>query len=72
MGVTIDDSSASAIVQRERGHPTFEVQLAIPPGKTAELVFRISEPTAPGAARVPIQPLIDAVSPRISVPTCSG
>lgn len=72
MGVTIDDSSASAIVQRERGHPTFEVQLAIPPGKTAELVFRISEPTAPGAARVPIQPLIDAVSPRISVPACSG
>ena len=41
----------------ERGHPSFEVQVAIPPGQTGELSFHLSEPTSPGAPRVPIQPL---------------
>jgi len=54
----------------ERNHPSFEAQLAIPPGQTAELIFRLSEPTAPGAARVPIQPLVDVVEPRVAVPEC--
>ncbi|CAN5364787.1 hypothetical protein BH09ACT7_BH09ACT7_49690 [soil metagenome] len=56
----------------ERGHPAFEVQLALPPGQSSELVFRLSEPTSPGAARVPVQPLVDAVIPKVSVPQCSG
>lgn len=56
----------------ERNHPTYEVQLAIPPGQTAELTYRLSEPTVPGAARVPIQPLVDDVQPVVSVPECSG
>ncbi|KUI39170.1 DUF4012 domain-containing protein [Mycobacterium sp. GA-2829] len=55
----------------ERGHPTFEVQLGIPPGQSGELSFRLSEPTSPGAARVPVQPLIDTVQPKVSVPQCS-
>jgi hypothetical protein len=55
----------------ERNHPSFEAQLAIPPGATAELTFRLSEPTSPGAARVPVQPLVDAVKPVVSVPECS-
>ena len=54
----------------ERGHPTFEVQVVIPPGQRGELSFRLSEPTTPDAARVPIQPLVDAVAPKISVPEC--
>ncbi|SCX30413.1 DUF4012 domain-containing protein [Mycolicibacterium fluoranthenivorans] len=56
----------------ERGHPTFEIQVAIPPRQAGELVFRLSEPTAPGAPRVPIQPLIDNVKPKVDVPRCSG
>lgn len=56
----------------ERAHPSFEVQIAIPPGQSAEVVYRLSEPTAGGEARVPIQPLIDAVEPVVSVPTCLG
>jgi hypothetical protein len=56
----------------ERGHPTFESQVAIPPGQTVELIFRLTEPTAPGAARVPIQPLATSVTPKVSVPTCTG
>jgi hypothetical protein len=55
----------------ERGHPSFEVQVAIPPGQSGELSFHLSEPTAPGAPRVPIQPLVDIVTPKISVPECS-
>jgi hypothetical protein len=56
----------------ERGHPSFEVQVAIPPGQSGELSFRLNEPTSPGAPRVPIQPLVDTVTPVVSVPECSG
>ena len=56
----------------ERGHPSFEVQVAIPPGQSGELSFHLSEPTSPGAPRVPIQPLVDTVTPVVSVPECSG
>ncbi|MDF2899597.1 MAG: hypothetical protein K0Q46_6383, partial [Rhodococcus erythropolis] len=56
----------------ERNHPTFEVQVAIPPGQSGELSFRLSEPTSPGEPRVPIQPLVDTVNPVVSVPQCSG
>ena len=55
----------------ENGHPSFEVQVVIPPDQSGELSFQLEEPTAPGEARVPIQPLIDNVVPGISVPTCS-
>ena len=72
LGVTSGDKSVPAIGHQERGHPTFEVQVAIPPGQSGDLVFRLTEPTSPGAPRVPIQPLIDAVTPRVSVPECVG
>jgi hypothetical protein len=66
------DGQRSPVTQAtERGHPSFEVQLAIPEGKSTELSFRLSEPTSPGEARVPVQPLIDSVTPTVSVPTCS-
>lgn len=55
----------------ERGHPSYEVQVLIPPGKSGELTFRLSEPTSAGAPRVPIQPLVDEVTPVVSVPECS-
>ncbi|MCU1698754.1 MAG: hypothetical protein JWR34_4817 [Mycobacterium sp.] len=60
-----------AFTNAERGHPSFEVQVAIPPGQSGELSFHLSEPTSPGAPRVPIQPLLDAVTPVVSVPECS-
>nr|WP_051468987.1 DUF4012 domain-containing protein [Mycolicibacterium tusciae] len=56
----------------ERGHPSFEVQVVIPPEKSGEVSFRLSEPTSPGSPRVPIQPLVDTVVPEVSVPECSG
>lgn len=68
----VDGQQVPVFSGTERGHPTFEVQLGIPPGQSGELSFRLSEPTSAGPARVPVQPLIDTVDPKISVPACSG
>lgn len=56
----------------ERGHPSYEAQVAIPRGQSGEVTFYLSEPTAKGAPRVPVQPLVDAVAPKVSVPQCTG
>jgi hypothetical protein len=55
----------------ERGHPIFELQMALLPGQPVEVKFELSEPTSAGAPRVPIQPLLDNVVPVVSVPDCS-
>lgn len=55
----------------ERGHPTYEIQVAIPPGTSGDLVFNLSEPTAPGEASVPVQPLVDRPVPVVNVPACA-
>jgi hypothetical protein len=68
----VDGQQVPVFSGTERGHPSFEVQLGIPPGQSGELSFRLSEPTSAGAARVPTQPLIDTVKPKVSVPECSG
>jgi hypothetical protein len=54
----------------ERGHPSFEVFVVIPPGESGELVFQLSEPVVPGEADVPVQPLVDNPEPKVSVPAC--
>lgn len=66
-----DGQRLPAFPAQERGHPSFEVQVAIPPGQTGELSFHLSEPTSPGTPRVPVQPLRDTVTPVVSVPECS-
>lgn len=68
----VDGQQVPVFSGTERGHPTFEVQLGIPPGQSGELSFRLSEPTSGGPARVPVQPLIDTVKPKVSVPQCAG
>ena len=60
-----------AIVNTERGHPVFEVQVIIPPEQTADVSFQLSEPTAPGKPRAPSQPLVETVVPKVLVPECS-
>jgi hypothetical protein len=72
LSVLANGQRVSAFTNTERGHPSFEVQVAVPPGQSGELSFHLSEPTSPGVARVPIQPLLDTVVPAISVPECSG
>ncbi|KGI70703.1 membrane protein [Mycolicibacterium rufum] len=61
-----------AIVSTERGHPVFEVQVIIPPGQPANISFQLSEPTVPGKARVPSQPLVNTVDSKVLVPECKG
>lgn len=61
-----------AILSTERGHPVFEVQLIIPPGQPADVSFQLTEPTVSGAPRVPSQPLVDTVVPKVNVPACAG
>jgi hypothetical protein len=68
----VDGRRRPVFTGTERGHPIFEVQVSIPRGVTGEFRFLLTEPTAPGAARVPIQPLLDDVTPVVSVPECSG
>jgi hypothetical protein len=68
----VDGRRRPVFTGTERGHPIFEVQVSIPRGVTAEFRFLLTEPTAPGVPRVPIQPLLDNVTPIVSVPECSG
>ncbi|WP_235674729.1 DUF4012 domain-containing protein [Mycolicibacterium pulveris] len=56
----------------DRGHPVFEAQIAVPKGDSVELKFLLEEPTTAGEPRVPIQPLVDEVTPVISVPDCEA
>jgi hypothetical protein len=71
LSVLSDGQKVPAFTNTERGHPSFEVQVAIPPGKWGELRFQLSEPTSPGAPRVPTQPLVDNISPVVKVPECT-
>jgi hypothetical protein len=68
----VNNVRAPVFTGTERGHPIFEVQVSIPRGRTVELRYQLTEPTSPGAPRVPIQPLLDNVIPVVSVPECSG
>ena len=70
LSVTSNGERVLAVPHFENGRPSFEVQVAIPPGQSGDLTFRLSEPTSPGSPRVPIQPLRDYVAPRVSVPAC--
>jgi hypothetical protein len=70
VSVTSNGERTTAFTHAENGRPSFEVQVAIPPGKSGELIFRLSEPTSSGEPRMPVQPLIDNPKLRISVPAC--
>ncbi len=72
VSVHLNGSPVQVIGSTERGHPSFESTFAIPPGKTAELTFELTEPSTAGAARVPVQPLVDNPTPKVFVPECSG
>jgi hypothetical protein len=70
-GVLVNGTRVPYFKATERGRPTFEVQLFVAPQQTVEVKFELTEPTSPGAPRVPIQPLRDSVVPKVAVPECS-
>jgi hypothetical protein len=69
---TIDGDPLTVAYGEERGHPVFNSQVLMEPGRTIVLRFELTEPTSPGAARVPVQPLVDNPVPVVSVPECSA
>jgi hypothetical protein len=70
-GVFVNGVKTRAFGGVERGHPIYEVQLALLRGEPVVVRYELTEPTAPGAARVPIQPLREEVTPKVSVPECT-
>ncbi|PCK22346.1 DUF4012 domain-containing protein [Rhodococcus qingshengii] len=68
--VTINGAPSFAIMTKELGHPVFTVQVLTEPGKSADIQFQMTEPTASGEARVPIQPLVLPAHVEVDVPTC--
>jgi hypothetical protein len=67
---TIDGHKATIFVGAERGHPLYEAQLMIQPGRTVELKYELDEPTTPGAPSAPSQPMRKTVVPVVNVPEC--
>ncbi|QDC17234.1 DUF4012 domain-containing protein [Rhodococcus ruber] len=68
--VTVNGTAAMSFTGREIGHPVYSVQLPVPRGETAEIVFELTEPVVEGAARTPVQPLVDKPELNIDVPAC--
>jgi Protein of unknown function (DUF4012) len=69
--VSIDGVPTTVEVGSELGHPVYTANLQIPPGKTRVLTYQLIEPTAPGAATVPVQPLVLPMGVSVEVPDCT-
>jgi hypothetical protein len=69
-GLTLDGQPHPASLLRERGHPVYELSLQIDPGQTRTLTFTLIEPTASGAPRLDVQPLVLPAPTRMAVPAC--
>lgn len=70
--VTVDGKPTLFLSGRELGHPIFDVLVPVPQGKTTEITYQLTEPTAPGEARVPVQPLVDSPNVTVNVPNCGS
>ncbi|AYJ48117.1 DUF4012 domain-containing protein [Rhodococcus sp. P1Y] len=54
----------------ELGHPVQAAYLTVPPGESSTVVWELEEPSVPGEAVVPKQPLVDDPSITVDVPQC--
>lgn len=70
--VTVDGNSTFPFRGTEIGHPVFHVRAAVPRGESVEVVFELTEPSAPGAPQVPLQPLVDEPVVTVDVPVCGA
>jgi len=70
--VTVNGVPAAAKPGTERGHPVFTINVEIPPGAAVVVIFVLTEPTAAGRARVPIQPLVLPMDVTTDVPVCGA
>ncbi|MDI9976091.1 DUF4012 domain-containing protein [Rhodococcus sp. IEGM 1307] len=70
--VTIDGKPTMFLTGRELGHPMFDVLVPVPRGRTTEVKYQLTEPSTPGEARVPLQPLVDDPTVTVNVPNCGA
>jgi len=70
--VTIDGKPTMFLTGRELGHPVFDVLVPVPQGRTTEIKYQLTEPSTPGEARVPLQPLVDDPAVSVNVPNCGA
>lgn len=68
---TLDGQKTFLLTMTERGRPVFYTPLVVEPGETRTLVLDLVEPTAPGEARVPIQPQTLDAEASADVPNCA-
>lgn len=71
VATTVDGADATTKTDAERGHPVFTLQVEVPPGQTRTITMTMTEPSAPGAALVPVQPLVLPVRVTTDVPDCT-
>jgi len=69
-GVDLDGKAITVAAETERGHPVFTADIDVMPGATVTLRYRLLEPTAPGEAIVPRQPLVRPIVVATRVPVC--
>ncbi len=69
---TIDGRQVFLLTGQERNHPVFYTPLVVEPGQTKTIVLELVEPSAAGAARVPIQPQTLPSAVTVDVPECGG
>ncbi|MFZ2175291.1 MAG: DUF4012 domain-containing protein [Rhodococcus sp. (in: high G+C Gram-positive bacteria)] len=70
--VTIDGKPTMFLTGRELGHPVFDVLVPVRQSRTTEIKYELTEPTTPGEARVPVQPLVDDPTVSVNVPNCGS
>ncbi|MDJ0396355.1 DUF4012 domain-containing protein [Rhodococcus sp. G-MC3] len=69
--MSVDGVNAFAVQGgTELGRPVKAAYLTIPPGKSSTVTWELEEPSVPGEAVVPVQPLIDTPTVMVDVPQC--
>jgi hypothetical protein len=69
-GVTVDGRQVGVNSGSELGHPVFYVVVEVKPHIPVDVRFSLTEPSAPGSPRAPLQPLVAAAAVRVDVPQC--
>ena len=70
IAATLDGQPVDAAMSDVAGHPVATTPMSIPRGQGVTLRLTLDEPTAGGAALVPVQPLVLPQQSQVDVPTC--
>ncbi|SNT30477.1 DUF4012 domain-containing protein [Rhodococcoides kyotonense] len=69
--MSIDGAPAFSVQSgTELGRPVKAAYLSIAPGESSTVTWELEEPSVPGQATVPVQPLVDTPNITVDVPEC--